>query len=458
MKGSISSPTCILSLVILTYTVLIGVIPTVGHGLILIPFSLSTIFLSLVMPDGLFICFSDRLRYVFLCAATVLFCLISMIYISHISAVHIIFPVESIKSVSGKVIFDSSFSGSGNHVMTIYIQSTENIFGQNGSACGLITAVGKEKAIITSGIRVKLFGRFTDDNMFVYDSIQVLNRSRINDFREYIIPRLEERTGNELSTMLILGRSDTLHSPIKDLASSCGCMHVLALSGMHLHAVTSPAELIKNKYIKFIFKTALSAVFLFIAGPRASLVRSAIFIMLSFLPVYERLTVTLMIQVLVFPLSLFNIGSVYGYISVFALLLLAPMVSPFLSFIMGKPLGNTVGSSLAVLCANAPLQIMISGTWKPAAIVAGPIASLLATFSMSLGFAEIISDNWGPLVFLNNCVYEAMVKMLTFFSGFRDGGLVEYAVLFSVFLSLILISSVFHRHLKCTIVQNAKIK
>lgn len=465
MRGRKNSATQLISVAILGAVLPLGIIPAVGQGLLILLISLSILIFSLILPDGIFNNYPDRLKYLLIRILILGFCITAMVYIRNISALHLSLPYASVTAIEGRIVFDSSFSGSGNHIMTVFIQQNENIFGQNATACGLVTAVGKQKAIITAGLKIRLYGHFSNGNMFLYDSIQVLERSRINDIREFIIPRLEKRIlGNEklscnvLSTMLILGRGETYQCPVKDLALSCGCIHVLALSGMHLHAVTFPVRFIKNKKIKYMAKGILVGVFLFIAGPRSSLVRSAIFIMLSFLPIRERLVTTAVLQILIFPLSMANSGAVYGYISVFSLVLLAPYLTSFLSYSIGRPIGNSIGSSLAVLCVNAPLQIVLSGYWKPAAIIAGPATSTLAVLSMILGFAQLTFGQKKILNTLNNFVYCLMEKLLSFFSEFPDAYWKGYVLLVLTCILITALSALFHRHLKTSIVHNAKIK
>ncbi len=319
-----------------------------------------------------------------------LFCVIlaavgvTLLYTANVSAPFIPFEKNTVSSITGRVLYDSSFTKSGGHLITLVLKNCHaEKTGLSGTASGIITCIGKEEAIITSGIKARLTGSFTENGLFIYKSLQVLERSKINDFREYLITKIEKlilngdiRESEILSMMLLLGRAETYGSKIKELASKCGSLHILALSGMHLHAVTAITKVIKNKIIRYILSAILVTAFIFIAGPRPSLVRSGIMVLFGFLPIKERFLVSLIVQLAVFPLSFANIGLVYALLAVGAIIL-------FSERLYGPSLINT---SLSVLCLTAPLSLHFNGVWYPAVIIAGPAASLLAMCSMTTGF------------------------------------------------------------------------
>ena len=99
-------------------------------------------------------------------------------------------PEDRICSVEGSVIYDSSFTQNGNHMMKISLRSCSAENGDRCTAEGVLTVLGQEEQIVSSGIAISLKGRFSE-GMFVYDELQVTGRSWFNTFRERIISTSE---------------------------------------------------------------------------------------------------------------------------------------------------------------------------------------------------------------------------------------------------------------------------
>lgn len=367
----------------------------------------------------------------------------TLLYTMNVSRLFLPFDSASISKITGRVLYDSSFTKTGRHLMTVVLKSCESsATGQSGTAGGLVTVLGNKKAILTSGIRVELSGSFADGNLFICNNLQVLERSFFNDAREYIITRVERMLmtngildsdnmeAEALSMMLLLGRAETYGSKIRALASSCGCLHVLALSGMHLGAVTAVVKPVRNKAVRYILSMILVGAFIFVAGPRPSLIRSGLMAALSFMPLKERFLFCILLQMSLFPLSFANIGLVYAYLAVGALVLVSP-------HLWGSGLAR---SGLSVLCFIAPLSILASGSWQTAVIVAGPVASVLAMLSMALGFLLCVFSRVPPvkihLTKLNRTVYHLMERTFEKCSSLPSYGWGGYAVLVTICAAL----------------------
>ena len=185
---------------------------------------------------------------------------------------------------------------------------------------------------------------------------------------------------------------------------------------------------------KRLFRTFLAIVsaFLFVAGPRPSLVRASTLICLCFLPERLRLFAAAVLHLAVFPLSFVDVGSVYGYVSVFALM--------YFSKYMQGP--RFIVSSVAVLLLNAPLQLVLTGIWYPAAVVAGPVASVLACASMFLGFLICCFGHLPLLVRLNSTVCNLMLKTFETASVIPGASLSGYLILCAVCVLLFLLPPV----------------
>ena len=355
-------------------------------------------------------------------------------------------PEDRIRSVEGKVIYDSSFTQNGNHLMKISLRSCTADNGDRCTAEGMLTVLGSEEQIVSCGIGISLKGRFSD-GLFIYDELQVTSRSFFNSFREKAITLLQGRILSDddgsglLSCQLLLGRTDDGSLPLVQKARLCGCAHVLALSGMHLGILVSICTAIcgKGKLGKMISLFAVAA-FVMTAGPRPSLVRAALGSILFFVGIRQRTFLVLFIQLLVFPRSFTELGCCYGYVAVFAIVHLAPYIEAVLMQYIGR-FANLITAALAALLFSAPVQMLANGFWCPAAILASPPAGLLAAFSMVLGLLELSFGRLSILVKLNSLVYSTMDRLFDTFSLWPKAGWVGYAV----FVVLVVLLLLFNR-------------
>ncbi len=332
----------------------------------------------------------------------------SMLYLCRVCLYGCALGEENICALEGTLIQDSSFSSRGTTVLNLYISKAENSYGNRATARGMVRAVANENTILCAGTSVRLEGSFSSD-LFVcrrQGGLKVTGKTFLNFFRENLILLVRKRlSGCNMGEMLILGRTEN-HEDLVSLASGCGCMHVLALSGMHMNIIgggvyRTVKRLTGKKGAGRVLSVLSALVFLLAAGPGAPLLRSFLFFVLFFLPADERLVCAFVIQLTLFPWSLFSRGAVYGYVSVFALVVLGPYIKQTLRLVLPDILAGITGSSVAVLLLNAPLQILLTGFWYPVALVSGPLAALAVSFQMvlclfflafPLPFAKSLSD------------------------------------------------------------------
>ena len=343
-------------------------------------------------------------------------------------------PEGRICSVEGRVIYDSSFTQNGNHMMKISLRGCRAEKGDSSTAEGVLTVIGQEEQVISSGIVVSLRGSFSD-GMFVYDELQVISRSYFNTFRERAIGFLKRRLissdGDEpalLSCRLLLGRADDGMLVTVQKARSCGCAHVLALSGMHLGILVGICTAIfgKGKLGKAVSVLAVAA-FVMVAGLRPSLVRAALGCCLFFVGKRERMFLVLFIQLLIFPQSFYEVGCCYGYVAVFAIVHLAPYIEAVLFQYIGQ-FTRLVSATVAALLFSAPVQMLANGFWCPGAIIASPLAGLLAALSMTLGLLELAFGKVTILESLNGLVYSLTDRLFDTFSRWPKATWPGYAI------------------------------
>ena len=351
-------------------------------------------------------------------------------------------PEGRICSVEGRVIYDSSFTQNGNHMMKISLRGCRAENGDSSTAEGVLTVIGQEEQILSSGIVVSLRGSFSD-GMFVYDELQVISRSYFNTFRERAIGFLKRRLVSDdadepalLSCRLLLGRADDGTLVTVQKARSCGCAHVLALSGMHLGILVGICTAIfgKGKLGKAVSVIAVAA-FVMVAGPRPSLVRAALGCCLFFVGKRERMFLVLFIQLLVFPQSFYEVGCCYGYVAVFAIVHLAPYIEAVLFQYIGQ-FARLVSATVAALLFSAPVQMLANGFWCPGAIIASPLAGLLAALSMTLGLLELAFGKVTILESLNGLVYSLTDRLFDTFSRLPKATWPGYAIFVAVIILL----------------------
>ena len=340
----------------------------------------------IALPGGFFF---RKLRQCLFITGITLLMTCSVLYLSCLSEYHCALDRDEICVVEGILFRDSAYSSKGSLVLNLYLSSAENTYGNRANARGIVRAVADENAVLCAGTAVRLEGSFSE-NLFIcsrQNGLHVRAKGRLNFIRENLILLMQKRLeGCSMGEMLLLGRTEA-YGHLTDLASRCGCMHVLALSGMHLNIMGGSVfrivkRLTGRKTPARLLSVLAALVFLLAAGPGPSLLRSFLFFVLFFLPPDERLAGAFIIQLAFFPWTVFTPGAAYGYISVAALVFLSPYVRQCLRLVLPDAAARTVGASAAVLLLNAPLQILLSGSWHPGALIAGPVAALVVSFQM----------------------------------------------------------------------------
>lgn len=363
----------------------------------------------------------------------------------------ICFPEAYITRIEGSVIYDSSFTKNGNHMMKIRLRRCITNTGDEGTASGVVTVVGNEVQIISAGVRVRLNGAFSD-GLFIYDDIQVLERNTLNDIRENLISRLQRRVlGDDdddaslLSSLLLLGRADGAKIGLQEKARQCGCAHVLALSGMHLGLLAGicMSLLRKGRLARVMACLAVSA-FVFAAGPRASLIRAALSFFLFFIPLKERTVAVFCIHLILFPMTMGEPGCCYGYLAIFAIVSLSPYIRAVFFQYCGR-LSSLVSASLAVLAFSTPVYILQNGFWCPAVIVASPLAGVLAGLSMSMGLLLLVFGRAAWILKANSLIFSCMDRLFDMLLDFPKAGWLGYGILILLLLSMFVLNRLQHR-------------
>lgn len=262
-----------------------------------------------------------------------------------------------------------------------------------------------------------LYGYFSD-SMFICSEIMVLDKPSVCHLRQFLIQLIEKRIlgasesqADLLGCALLLGRAEDSSLSVKSLAQMCGCTHILALSGMHLNVFASVCTLVfgKKKFGKCLSSIPVT-LFVFIAGPRPSLIRSLLMFYFNFLHPEQRLLAAFCVQLLLFPITMINVGAIYGYAAVFALIYLAPYIKELI-----RPDFGIVTSYSATLLI-APVSYVLSAQWHWITIFISPLCSLLITLSMVFSLFTLVLSNLPLLSWVKSLTYRLLESALLYFS------------------------------------------
>lgn len=143
---------------------------------------------------------------------------------------------------------------------------------------------------------------------------------------------------------ILLGDSSLLNDDTKEQFSYAGIAHILALSGLHIGIISLilsillyPLDFTGLKQIRFLITLIIIILFAFISGFSVSVLRATImigFVIISKI-IYRKNTslnalfIASLIILIVNPLSLFDIGFQFSFLTVFLILLLSKRLSIF---------------------------------------------------------------------------------------------------------------------------------
>lgn len=346
--------------------------------------------------------------------------------------------LNDVVRVRGVLLFDSSYSVAGNHVMRIRLEEVTNSFGNSASSSGVLTVVGHENILVSCGTEIVAYGKMSD-SIFIYKSFTVAGKGRLSVFREKLIKWFEKRILGEFGTAadylgmaLLLGRTETYELEIREKAKECGCLHILALSGMHLNIISSFCFFVfgKRKTGKIVSFAAVTF-FVFTAGPRPSLVRAYIMMILSFMPIGERLVISFFIHLLIFPFHASDMGFTYGYLALAGIIFIGPLIKGMLKNYMPEKIAELLSSSISAIILTVPMQLRSEGVWHPCTFIISPVASLLAEISMAGTMLKMI---WPT--FQTDFVYRALYRIFDIFEAFPEGGWALYCTVLLFFVIL----------------------
>jgi competence protein ComEC len=196
---------------------------------------------------------------------------------------------------------------------------------------------------------------------------------------------------------LLLGDRSLLDAPTTALFRRAGASHVLALSGMHLGiivtAISALCAIVAGRRLAAIPAAVFALLFLWLIGPRPSLVRAAIMLIVGMtlrsaglrITLVELVAASFVIHLIVQPAAASDIGFQLSYCALAGMALLAPWMvdvgRPFVPAVILLPLSVGVAAQLA----TAPLVLSTFGAVQPIGAVSSIVITPLVMVFMGIG-------------------------------------------------------------------------
>lgn len=316
------------------------------------------------------------------------------------------FLPSQVRRIEGRLVADS-----GPSALDLRLEGCAAADGTRASARGIVRAYIQKERALARGTAVALEGRFSLSSRglaFEASRLEVLRpagrRARLRlKLADAAAARLgTEDGGSALAVMLVLGRPTKAGEETRDLARSCGCLHVLALSGLHLGFFSSLARRLlpsrRRRMPALLLGLLLSAAFVLFIGPRSSLLRAVFCLALGIadrlaglgLAPMERLVLAALLQLGLFPDTLRGVGTAYSYAATAGLLFLGEPLSRSLGAVLPRRLASALGSGAGALVVSAVLSLRLDGFWSPAALALAPAACQVVFWAMAVGFLRLV--------------------------------------------------------------------
>ena len=324
-------------------------------------------------------------------------------------------PLKEVKQVRGLLHGDPLLTSTGGVLFDLHLQESMGTGGVRVSSSGIkrfyLPSGDPFLSESVSGVELSLLCRAGENREGVVDLYPIPGSLRIRSFsrdslvRKHFLHRLESYLdklvhSGPLLSALLFGRKSDPSDPVFLLFRKAGASHILALSGMHVGILSGLVllllrPLMGKRYAKLLLLLLLPW-YLFLVGPRPSLVRAIIFTyLLILLPAAKEyplrmLLLTLFIQIIIFPLSPGELSFQLSYLALGGILIFTTPFTHLLRSFYLPPLAATpLAVSLAALIASAPLSILLFGEIRP--------ASILSSMFLALPVLILI---WSGLMFL----------------------------------------------------------
>ena len=206
-----------------------------------------------------------------------------------------------------------------------------------------------------------------------------------------------------LFAALLLGNQQYLDTQLADRFRQAGTVHILALSGMHLGLLALLVQLLLRPFFHGraadCIVLVMVGVYLWLAGPRPSLVRAAImFALYIILSLCDRkpgllvlLAFTFIVSAVIFPEDLRSLSFILSYLAMLGILLGTAPIKRFVMRWMPGAIATPFAISVAAQAAVSPVLLARFGLLYPGGIPASMALGPLVTVFMWTGILACIS-------------------------------------------------------------------
>lgn len=359
------------------------------------------------------------------------------------------FAKEDITAVYGTVDQDSLPGKWDSRRTVLRVQECFISSGEASSARGLINVTYPDGARLYSGDKAVFYGKFSEYG-FNARYFTLTERARVSESRRRFQNLIEERIlgsgsrEDSLSLMLLLGYCDHADFELSKLAQASGTSYVLALSGMHLSLLTLLLRFCLTPFLgkrgARLISLMLTAFYVYLIGPKASILRAFILSCVFFLTPLkgvEALFFSFMIQAALFPCTLVSLASCYSYLSLAGIMFLSSRLRACLDNIVLLPVSfaSQLAASISALLFTCPLSYLVFGSYQLSVILTGGPVSFLIYVYMLLSIFSFFPS-------LKVLVYQAAEAVMRFGSGFGQcSTVVPYFILLALMLLIIPVSA-----------------
>ena len=380
--------------------------------------SAAIVFISLSMT--VFPPFAQRLVPVLgLCLGLALGALLGFLISDRVSRTDTWFglPESSVDGIAGIVNKDAIQIGPSTTLFEVRLDYVHDSVGTEAKAGGNISVLARDCDALSWGARIRMDHGVSltlgeDESFFAYADgrkVSVVGwtssvlRIRHN-IRAFLINKVSALNGDVASLLsaLLLGIKNNPVSRDIELFKASGCMHLLALSGMHLGILTALVLIVLSQFIKKRAAIIISLFFVFfyvfLVGIRSSLVRAAIMYIVAGLGAIRdrRIASTDVLAFSFIALAVTSPGAIDSMSFKLSFLALSGILtaggffsrklSGYIPPIIAVPLSYSLGAQLF----TAPLLLVSFGTVNPAGIVASVVLTPLITIFIWIGLMFIV--------------------------------------------------------------------
>jgi len=302
-------------------------------------------------------------------------------------------PRQRVVQIEGHLVEDSLLTRSNKQLARIALASCRSKDGFQATCRGTVSTLIEVDEVLVSSSNLVLTGILDPESgLFLAESVQVLPLSLLARQRRHVLRMLQirlqqvipDKASQGLAAMLLLGQTGSSDFQLKDLSLACGCAHLLALSGMHLHFFlslsTSLGSLIVGRFWGRWLGSVPALFYVVLVGPKPSLIRALGMHLCSLFPISRQTAfqATFFLQLLLFPFSLSSMACLYSW-AAYGMLLLSSMLPTFF-----------LQKTAVIVAGSSPASLLLGGSCNLSGLLFSPILTPLINLAMAASFLSLV--------------------------------------------------------------------